>query len=146
MAGFISSTVSAVPNVVGLTRTNANLLITNRRLVVGTQTATNTENSGIDQQVISQSPVSGTGVAIGSSVNYNYYQYVAPPFFPYFPPPFFPFFPYFPPPFFPFFPFFPTFNPGGTCSNQNSFGSVLYCTCTISGATCAEVCTGAGCG
>ncbi len=79
MAGFMSSTVSAVPNIVGLTRTNANLSITNQRLVVGTQTATTTENLGIDQQVISQSPVSGTGVAIGSSVNYNYYQYSAPP-------------------------------------------------------------------
>lgn len=79
MAGFMSSTVSAVPNIVGLTRTNANLSITNRRLVVGTQTSTSTSNSAIDQQVISQSPVSGTGVAIGSSVNYNYYQYSAPP-------------------------------------------------------------------
>ena len=120
MAGFMSSTVSAVPNIVGLTRTNANLSITNQRLVVGTQTSTSTSNSAIDQQVISQSPVSGTGVAIGSSVNYNYYQYVAPP----------------PPP------------PEPTTCRVNANNEVYgdFCYCSSGGAICYfTVCAGEAC-
>jgi hypothetical protein len=71
----------SVPNVVGQTRTNANAALTAAGLVVGTQTSSNTGNSGIDQQIISTSPAADTLVLAGSTVNYTYHQYVYPGFY-----------------------------------------------------------------
>src|SRR5262249_24563570 len=58
----------AVPNVVGLTSAVATTAITNATLVLGTVTtqASTTVPSG---SVISQTPTSGTQVAVGSAVN-----------------------------------------------------------------------------
>lgn len=99
-----------IPNVVGQTRTNANASLNVAGFNVGTQTATNTTNTALDQQIISTTPPVNTQTMPGQEINYNYYQYVAPFFPPFFPPSFGPFFPpffppYFAPPFFP--PFFP---------------------------------------
>jgi hypothetical protein len=106
--------LAIVPNVISQTRTNANSSIVARGLVVGTQTASETTNASLDQQIISTTPAANAAANPGSSVDYTYYNYVAPPYFPpYFPPPDFP--PYFPPPYFP--P--PCFccNTGGWCNN-----------------------------
>ena len=119
--GVWKRVMSLVPNVIGQTRTNANLAITNLGLIVGTQTATNTGDSAINQQIINTNPVAGIPLDAGSLVNYNYYQYVAPPFFP----PFFPFFPFFP-------PFFPFFAPEQVTCRVN-FNDIVYgsmCNCS----------------
>jgi len=58
-----------VPDVIGQTRTNANSTITGRGLVVGTQTATSTTNTALDQQIISTSPSQNVAVDSGSSVD-----------------------------------------------------------------------------
>jgi hypothetical protein len=130
--------LSIVPNVVGQTRTNANAAIIARGLVVGTQTPSNTTDAGLDQKIVSTTPLADAPADPGSSVDYTYYNYTAPPFFPpffppYFPPPFFP--PYFPPPFFPP-PCFGYYFSGscGECGGNNCFrdscGNFLGCTST----------------
>jgi hypothetical protein len=98
-----------IPNVIGQTRTNANSNLNVAGFNVGTQTETTTNNTALDQQIISTTPAQNTQHGPGEPVNYNYYQYVAPFFPPFFPPSFGPFFPpFFPPGFGPFFPpFFP---------------------------------------
>jgi len=58
----------AVPNVVGLTQAAATTAITNANLVVGTVT-TQSSTTVPSGSVISQTPTSGTQVAVGSSVN-----------------------------------------------------------------------------
>lgn len=110
VAGVWKKWIFSVPNIVNLTRTNANTAITGASLVVGTATPSNTSNSGLNQIVFSQSPAAGTVVDPNSTVTYSYYQYVAPPSFgPSFPPSFSP--PSFPPPFSPPPPFPPPFTP-----------------------------------
>jgi len=59
-----SAATIAVPNIVGMTAANANTAITNAGLVVGTVT-------GASGNVTVQSPVAGTVVNTGSSVNYT---------------------------------------------------------------------------
>lgn len=105
-----------IPNIVGQTRTNANSALNTAGFNVGIQTATTTNNTSLDQQIISTTPAVNDQAAAGQAIDYNYYQYVAPFFPPFFPPSFGPFFPpffppHFAPPFFP--PFFPPwFKPG----------------------------------
>jgi parallel beta-helix repeat protein len=60
----LSSTTTAVPNIVGMTGTAANTAITNVGLAVGTVT-------GSSGNVTVQSPVAGTIVNVGTLVNYT---------------------------------------------------------------------------
>lgn len=91
--------LSIVPSIIGMLKSNADAAITEQALVPS-GTASNTTNSTVNQQVISQNPAGNTVVDPGSTVTYTYYQYV-PPFFPPSFGPFFPpvFGPFFPPPF-----------------------------------------------
>jgi serine/threonine-protein kinase len=58
-----------VPNVVGMTASNANTAIVNAHLAVGTVTTAYSDTVAA-HTVISQSPAAGTKVLIGSAVNY----------------------------------------------------------------------------
>lgn len=68
-----------VPNIVGLSRTSANTTLTNAGLGYSGSVTTNTLGSQYNDIVSFQSPSSGTSVASGSTVYYDYYgTYVAP--------------------------------------------------------------------
>lgn len=71
---------TTVPNIVGQTRANAITALGNAGLNLGSESTTNTSNSGLDTQVISQGVASGTVVLRGSSVNISRYNYVYPGF------------------------------------------------------------------
>ena len=96
-----------VPNLSGLTRTNAITAIQNAGLTPVAGSVVNTGDSGLDDIIASQTPASGTLVNYETNVQYDYYDFV--PVGPFFPPFFPPYFPTFTPPFFP--PYFPTFVP-----------------------------------
>jgi hypothetical protein len=66
----LSEPLPVVPNIVGMAAADANTAIIDANLVVGTVTIaySNTVAVGV---VISQSPVAGTTVAVGSAVNYQ---------------------------------------------------------------------------
>jgi len=61
----------AVPNVVGLTLTQSRTAITSANLIVGTETAAYSSTVPKDQ-IISQNPIAGQIVAIGSAINTEY--------------------------------------------------------------------------
>ena len=131
MLGWIGKWASSkgmgrIPSLVGLSRTNARTAITNAGFNLGTETPLGNAqgatalNNGTAKDRSDVNQLLNYEEVLG----FEYYEYVAPPFFPptfstpFFPPtfnpPFFPFFPFFPPyfvpPFFPpFFPFFPSF-------------------------------------
>lgn len=94
----------SVPNLSGLTRTNAITAIQNAGLVYVDGGSTNTGNQSLDDTVASQLPNAGELVDYGTNVSFIYYDFV--PVTPFFPPDFGPFFP---PSFTPFFP--PSFPP-----------------------------------
>lgn len=65
---------TTVPNIVGQTYTNANTLLTNAGLNVGTVTETPTSNSALIGTVQSQAITAGTIVSRGTSINYIKYR------------------------------------------------------------------------
>ncbi len=71
---------TTVPNIVGQTRANAITALQNVGLALGSESTTDTSNSGIDTQVISQGVASGSVVLRGSSVGISRYNYVYPGF------------------------------------------------------------------
>ena len=104
----------AVPNIIGISKTQARINLSNISLTYLEQTAPGT--SLADNDIVSvQNTSSGSVVPMGSIVQYTYKVFTfTPPYFPPFFPPFFP--PHFPPFFPPFFPphfppFFPPFFP-----------------------------------
>jgi hypothetical protein len=68
---------TTVPNIVGLTVSNAQVALANASLTLGAGTIVTTTNQSIDNQVITQSVPSGTNVVGGSAINYSYYVYQA---------------------------------------------------------------------
>jgi len=68
----------AVPNLSGLSRSQAQTAISNAGLVFGGESSTSTTNSSLDGKVASQSPSAGSLVDYATSVSYQYYIYVAP--------------------------------------------------------------------
>ena len=66
-----------VPNIIGLDFSSANAVLINAGLVPS-GSSTNTSNASLANQVYAQSPQGGSSVASGSTVFYNYYNYVAP--------------------------------------------------------------------
>ena len=104
----------AVPNIIGISKTQARINLSNISLTYLEQTTPGT--SLADNDIVSaQNTSSGTVIPMGSIVQYTYKVFTfTPPHFPPFFPPFFP--PHFPPFFPPFFPphfppFFPPFFP-----------------------------------
>ena len=82
----------AVPNLSGLSKTDAISAITNAGLIAIDGGSVATENSNLNNIIATQSPSSGTLVSYDTEVTYTWYTFVpAPPFFPNFVvPPFFP--------------------------------------------------------
>jgi hypothetical protein len=104
----------AVPNIIGISKTQARINLSNINLTYLEQTTPGTVLS--DNDIVSaQNITSGVVIPRGSIVQYTYKVFTfTPPYFPPFFPPFFP--PHFPPFFPPFFPphfppFFPPFFP-----------------------------------
>jgi hypothetical protein len=104
----------SVPNIIGISKTQARINLSNIDLTYLEQTTPGTVLS--DNDIVSaQNIASGAIVPKGSIVQYTYKVFTfTPPYFPPFFPPFFP--PHFPPFFPPFFPphfppFFPPFFP-----------------------------------
>ena len=100
----------AVPNIIGISKTQARINLSNISLTYLEQTAPGT--SLADNDIVSvQNTSSGSVVPMGSIVQYTYKVFTfTPPYFPPFFPPFFP--PHFPP-FFP--PYFPAANVCNAC-------------------------------
>jgi len=138
MLGFIgrwaaSKGMVSVPNLIGLLNTAAQTAIANSGLAFSSSSTTNTGDSGLANKVASQTPTSGTLANYESSVSFVYYNYVAPPFFPFFPPFFPPYFapvaPFFPPYFAPA-PFFPPYFAPAAFPSFSSMPTVLSKTST----------------
>ena len=109
----------AVPNIIGISKTQARINLSNISLTYLEQTTAGT--SLADNDIVSaQNTSSGTIIPMGSIVQYTYKVFTfTPPHFPPFFPPFFP--PHFPPFFPPFFPphfppFFPPYFPPVGCT------------------------------
>ena len=71
-----------VPNLVGLTRSDAITLITNTGLNYSSDSSETTSNSSLGGKVKSQVPLAGTLVNSGSDISFIYYVYVAAPVTP----------------------------------------------------------------
>lgn len=131
----------AVPNIIGISKTQARINLSNISLTYLEQTTPGTSLD--DNDIVSvQNTSSGSVVPMGSIVQYTYKVFTfTPPYFPPFFPPFFP--PHFPPFFPPFFPphfppFFPPYFPPGPCNPP--IGSDCEVTYPSSSSNCA------GCG
>jgi uncharacterized repeat protein (TIGR02543 family) len=74
--GLFQNTNVTVPGIVGSTRSSANTAISNASLVASASSS-NTPEPSLSEIVFSQSPSSGSSVPSGSTVFYNYYNYVA---------------------------------------------------------------------
>ena len=73
-----------VPDLSSLTKSESESLLSSLGLAYSSSSS-NTETSGLNNKIKSQSQQSGSVVNIGSSISFEYYAYVAPPYFPYFP-------------------------------------------------------------
>lgn len=71
---YVLNPYTTVPNLVGQTVANANTLLTNAGLNIGSVTETPTSNAGLVGTVASQGTSSGTSVLRGSSINYVRYR------------------------------------------------------------------------
>jgi beta-lactam-binding protein with PASTA domain len=71
---YVLNPYTTVPNIVGQTYTNANTLLTNAGLNVGTVTETPTSNASLVGTVSTQGTASGSSVLRGTSVNYVKYR------------------------------------------------------------------------
>lgn len=69
-----------VPNIIGMTRTNAAAACAAVGLSYVASSSTTTSNSAIDQQIITQSLSAGSVVILPNTVSTTYYQYVYPGF------------------------------------------------------------------
>lgn len=75
---FASRGMATVPNLSGLTRTQAESAISAAGLIVGSATSTGSSVSSQDNVVGSQSVASGQVVEYDTAVDFMYYTYVAP--------------------------------------------------------------------
>jgi hypothetical protein len=69
----------AVPNLVGLTTTQANAALTSAGLTTGTATSSYTSTSSLDLKVSSQTVAAGTFVPRNTAISYSYTTYLATP-------------------------------------------------------------------
>jgi len=99
-----------VPDLSGLTKSESESLLSSLGLN-HSSSSSNTETSSLSNKISSQSISSGSTVLIGSEVSFVYYNYVAPPYFPYFAPA---------PPYFPTFIPAPSFTTPGYLSSRTS--------------------------
>ena len=73
-----STPTATVPNLIGLTLSNAQIALANVGLSLGNQIGTSTGNSTLDQVIWAQAVASGSNVAGGTSIDVNYNYYTAP--------------------------------------------------------------------
>lgn len=99
-----------VPDLSGLSITNAIAAIQNAHLVPVDGGSTDTQNQALDNTIVSQLPNADDLVDYETNVSYISYNYVPAP------------------PFFPFFPYFPSF-PSCTYHEEYTYGGFVYGEC-----------------
>jgi hypothetical protein len=76
---FASKGMTTVPNLSGLTKTEAETAIAAAYLTVGTATSVSTSTSGLNNTIESQAIESGSVVDYDTTINFGYYTYVSAP-------------------------------------------------------------------
>lgn len=76
---FASSGMTTVPDLSGLTKTQAETAIAAAYLTVGTATSVSTSTSSLNNTIESQSIQSGSVVDYDTTINFGYYTYVSSP-------------------------------------------------------------------
>lgn len=76
---FASRGMTTVPNLSGLTKTQAETAIASAYLTVGTATSVSTSTSSLNNTIESQAIQSGSVVDYDTTINFGYYTYVSSP-------------------------------------------------------------------